>query len=307
MNIVMTLGSLLKNFFTEHETYLTTQYPGLTLRRLKEDFFLFCGHPNLYGEAYDEEFFQNVFLPHKSHPINEFFQKILLGIPLDYILGKRFFYKSFFRVNPHVLIPRNETEELVDLVVNSTLFQKHGPLSILEIGCGSGAIGLSLLMERSKNYGDQFVLTDLSSEALKLCQKNYRWMIYRFSKDHSMTFFHGDRFLPLKGVVDKKFDLIISNPPYIKSKSDRPLVHPQVVKFEPSMALFLEDEVYERWFREFFRDARTFLSQNGSLYLEGHEHHLQNLKLWALEEGFGIGEVLRDLCGRERFLHLQLK
>jgi release factor glutamine methyltransferase len=94
-----------------------------------------------------------------------------------------------------------------------------------------------------------------------------------FPKNSSLNFYQGDRLLPLEAKWQGKIDLIISNPPYIKSKQDREFVHPSVLKYEPHQALFLEDEAYFQWFMDFFEQAKLFLKkkQEGLFLMEGHE------------------------------------
>ena len=98
------------------------------------------------------------------------------------------------------------------------------------------------------------------------------------------------------------FDLIVSNPPYIKAKADRLKVHSQVEKFEPHLALFLKDEEYDSWFKEFFNEVFDKLKPGGIFWMEGHEDHLQELAKMAQDTGFVDVKIDQDLTNRDRFL-----
>jgi release factor glutamine methyltransferase len=104
--------------------------------------------------------------------------------------------------------------------------------------------------------------------------------------------------------ISEKQHLIVCNPPYIKAKQDKASVHSQVAKFEPEVALYLEDDLYEDWFKDFFKDILNKLYQEGVFLMEGHEDHLDSLRDLAIEVGFKRSTVLFDLAGEKRFLKL---
>lgn len=99
-------------------------------------------------------------------------------------------------------------------------------------------------------------------------------------------------------------DVILSNPPYIKEKLDRELVHGQVKKFEPQKALFLQDELYDAWFEQFFTEANSLLKKGGLFLMEGHENHLSHLAKMAQRIFTHESELITDYTGRERFLKI---
>lgn len=101
------------------------------------------------------------------------------------------------------------------------------------------------------------------------------------------------------------FDLIVSNPPYIKKDADLKEVHPQVALFEPHLALFLEDATYDEWFKDFFESIFKNLSDNGVSLIEGHENHLEDLATLAKTIGFKEAVVIQDYTQRNRFLKLK--
>ncbi len=210
--------------------------------------------------------------------------KFLTGIPFAYLLGQAEFYNLILKVNSQVLIPRPETELLVDLIVKSGKYK-----SALDVGTGSGAIILSLLKAGCVSEG---TAVDLSADALELAQIN--------AKTHRLDckFILSDR---LKN-VSSQFDLIVSNPPYIKPKAHASLVQKTVSTFEPGMALFVEDESYEKWFDLFFKQVFQHLKDGGVFMMEGHELELDAQATQLKKLGFQKVEVLKDFGDQKRFL-----
>ena len=188
-------------------------------------------------------------------------------------------------MNENVLIPRPETEHLVDMIVRRG--KKFGKL--LDVGTGSGVILLSLLKAGVAKEGTG---SDISNEALTVAKINQRRLRV------SCNLIQSDRFQNIKD----KFDLIVSNPPYIKASAHRALVQNTVDSFEPHLALYLKDSEYDEWFRKFFSDVRDHLLPGGEFWMEGHENEVGS-QLKTLEKlGFNNVEVINDLGGLPRFL-----
>ena len=219
--------------------------------------------------------------------IKELEHDFLKGVPFAYLLEQADFYENRFYVNSRVLIPRPETEELVDILVR----EKKSYSNVLDVGTGSGVILLSLLL---KNVACTGLGVDLSPEALKVAQTNAR----RLRLLDRCEFLKSDR---LKE-VHEFFELIVSNPPYIKSKGHRELVHQQVDKHEPHMALFLDDQTYNAWFTTFFTQVRDHLIPGGVFMMEGHELELEGQAVMLKELGFQDVVVINDLGGSNRFV-----
>ncbi|MBF0207349.1 MAG: peptide chain release factor N(5)-glutamine methyltransferase [Oligoflexia bacterium] len=281
----------LSDFFHKHQAELQSKHPGINLVILTRELL---GGPNSFGASNLERVFDD----------------LLLGIPLAYITKCRFFYNSEFWVSPEVLIPSFETEMLVKLasevVINAGDVTK---LRIADIGTGCGAIILALLKELSiglegseklQKLEIDAVATDISTAALSLAKRNYFFHTYCINPKFKLTFLCGDRFR----VFDEEtaLNLIVSNPPYIMMPADLPGVHPQVNNFFPHTALYLMDEDYWDWYKEFFIGALDSLSAKGVLLMEGHELHLQELSKLALSLGFSSVKILQDLSCRDRFL-----
>lgn len=169
-------------------------------------------------------------------PFNTALEQRCLGRPLAYIIGAQWFYGREFAVTPDVLIPRPETEQLVDkaLAVMPALRQKLGhPLVVADIGTGSGCIAITLALEATPNIIQTIYATDVSPAALDVARHNSK----KFGTDPRITFLEGNLLEPLSG---KPLDLIVSNPPYVPS-AEIALAHQSPatrgLSFEPRLAL----------------------------------------------------------------------
>ena len=161
----------------------------------------------------------NVISTNDEVKINEIIKDLIANKPIQYILGKANFFNLSFIVNKHVLIPRQETEQLINWILNYEFN------SVLDIGTGSACIPISL----SKNSTANITAIDISSNAIKIAKKNAD------NYNLNITFLCEDIF---KFNPDSKFDLIVSNPPYVL-KSEMKKMHKNVLNFEPHNALFL--------------------------------------------------------------------
>ncbi len=213
------------------------------------------------------------------------------GVPFAYLTNFSDFYQHRFFVNESVLIPRPETEYLVDLILRSG--KKYA--SIFDLGTGSGVILLSLLAQVPEAVGTG---TEISAEALEVAKLNS----CRLGLSHRCVFHQTDRF---DGVPHEKFDLVVTNPPYIKRTAHRSGVHRMVHAHEPELALYLEDSEYDAWFIQLFAGAFRALVPGGIFFMEGHESEVERQIPLLKAAGFSDPEVLPDLSGRDRFLRAQ--
>ncbi|MDB9786774.1 peptide chain release factor N(5)-glutamine methyltransferase [Bacteriovoracaceae bacterium] len=228
----------------------------------------------------------------------DFFKFVKEGIPLAYLTRSRFFWGREFYVDERVLIPRFETEGLVELIL--TELQKRdikGELKIVDVGTGSGVILLTILQELGLD-NIEAIFSDIDEGALDVCRENYHRQSKNIGNNIHCSFYLSDR---LKE-IDGNCDVIISNPPYIMESADLKSVHSQVLNFEPKKALFLKDEIYFNWYEDFFNEAFKCLNKNGLLFLEGHESHLDRLEVCLGKVGFSDRLILKDLTQRKRFL-----
>ena len=293
---ILNVEDYLEAFFKEEKKLLLFNYPGLTLHRLRSDLLLHASQNGFQSE----DFFESPYLAYMSNPITLFFEKLKKAIPLEYITGQAYFYRSYFKVTPDVLIPRSETEILVEMAIQE--IQKnylHKKCRVADVGTGSGVIALTLMMENFAIL--DMVASDISDKALLLARENYFNLNYTMSKTHTMRFVKSDRLEEVEG----HFDIILSNPPYIKRHSDIDSVHHQVQHFEPALALFLDDDIYNIWFEDFLKSIYQKLNNDGMSLLEGHELHLEGLKENAHKIGFKKVDIIKDYTGRNRFLRLR--
>jgi release factor glutamine methyltransferase len=206
-------------------------------------------------------------------------------------MGFSEFYHHKFYVDQHVLIPRPETEYMIDMLVNEF---KGKVQRVLDVGTGSGVIVLSLV---NAGVGKTGVGVDISPEALRVAEINCN----RLRLNQKVSLIKSDRLTKVEGV----FDLIVSNPPYIKASSHRNLVHDSVDKHEPHQALYLPDDYYVLWFEDFFQEVRSHL--NGTFMMEGHELELDEQAIMLGRLGFQNVQILKDLTQTKRYLKATFK
>lgn len=276
---------LAKEFFEKEIELLATHYPGLNWHRFEQELndLFFRTHYRFGHESESQSI------------LKEYLSKLKAGIPFEYLSNRAYFYKSEFFVDENVLIPRSETETLVELA-DSFLKLNKSAKKILDLGTGSGCIAVSIAMERGSSL--EITATDLSDKALEVAAINYFRHEYLIPKETSFKTLNSDRF----SNIDDNFDLIVTNPPYIKELTDRELVHDQVDLYEPHLALYLKEEQYDQWFKELFDSSFMALNSGGMLLMEGHENHLSDLAPLAEQSGFNHVKILPDLQGSDRFM-----
>lgn len=207
--------------------------------------------------------------------------------PIQYILGKAPFYGREFRVSNAVLIPRNETEELVHLIIKENKIPNP---SILDIGTGSGCIPISLALEIP---GSKVAALDISVEALAVAKENARKL------QASVDFYQVD--IIKDSIPVDNLDIIVSNPPYVKY-SEKELMHPNVLDHEPHVALFVFDEDPLIFYREIAIKAKHSLKPEGKLYFEINEALGTMAKELIHEIGYSDIRILKDLNNKDRIL-----
>jgi len=205
--------------------------------------------------------------------------------PIAYLLNKKFFWKNEFHVNNNTLIPRPDTEIIIEQILKVTKNKNY--LKILDIGVGSGCILLSILKERKNFYGSG---VDISKNSLEISKLNAKKLFV----DERVKFYKSD--------VDKfnqgKYDLIVSNPPYIK-RSDLKYLESDVLKFEPKLAL---DGGLDGLsvIRKVIKKSSELLKKNGKFILEiGFDQKNKVIKLLN-NRGFYINSTVRDLANNDR-------
>ena len=220
-------------------------------------------------------------------------------IPIQYILGVTHFYGLEFEVNSAVLIPRPETEELVDWIIQSRNFgtklnpeisEQNSKLKILDIGTGSGCIGIAL----AKNLPNaQVFALDVSEKALATAKKNAE------KNQVQLTFIHQS----ILETVDlaQEFDIIVSNPPYVR-ELEKLEIKNNVLDNEPHLALFVEDNDALIFYRKIAQLAQKNLNPKGQLYFEINQYLGKETLNLLLEMGFKNSVLRQDIYGNDRMI-----
>ncbi len=225
-----------------------------------------------------------------SKAVNE----LKTGKPLQYVLGKADFYGLKMKVNSYVLIPRPETEELVDWIVKD---QKEKDVRCLDVGTGSGCIAIAL----KKNLPRARVMAlDVSEDALTVAQQNA--MLNKVD----ITFINEDILDALGDLVPPgSLDVVVSNPPYVTS-AEKDAISPNVLEHEPSIALFVEGNPL-LFYGHIAGFAAKALKKGGCLYFEMGQTQPATLPSLLEKHGFSDIEVRKDLSGKERMIKACLK
>ena len=215
------------------------------------------------------------------------FQRLLTGEPIQYILGEAPFYGRNYLVTRDTLIPRNETEELVHLILKEN---RRSGLRILDLGTGTGCIPISLALELSSS---EVYAVDVSAAALEVARQNAATL------GAKVEFLEGD--LLGKIPVFDPLDLIVSNPPYVPLR-DQAEMHANVLNFEPHLALFVPDEDPFVFYRAIGIWGKQLLKLGGKLYLEIYENLAEELVQLLNSLGYDQVKVHQDLNGKHRMI-----
>lgn len=277
----------------------------MLIQEVKHHFFLELS--NLYPETEIQSFFTiliefklhlsriQLALEHNFELDNddfEFLQNALLKlknqIPIQYIVGETAFYGLLFKVDKNVLIPRPETEELVEWILQN--HKKSESLKILDIGTGSGCIAISL----AKNLpNSQVSALDISAEALNVAKNNAEF------NQVTIDFLLAD-VLAIEKLPDT-FDVIVSNPPYVR-ELEKSLMQQNVLSNEPHIALFVENENPLLFYDKIAELAKNHLTENGVLYFEINQYlGSETVDLLKLK-GFKNIELKKDIYGVDRMV-----
>ena len=204
------------------------------------------------------------------------------NIPIQYILGEAHFYDLKFKVNSSTLIPRGETEELVQYIL------LHDFITVLEIGTGSGCIAVSI----AKNSNSKITAIDNSLEALEIAKSNAILNSVKINFVLSDVFNFSDT---------KKYDLIVSNPPYVL-ESEKKLMDKNVLDYEPHNALFVNNNDPLVYYKEIAKIATNNLNKNGLLFFEINEKYSNQIMELLSNLNFVDIELKKDINGRDRII-----
>ena len=214
-------------------------------------------------------------------------------VPLSHLVGFEYFYDRKYKVTKDVLSPRMETEELIYKVIEYVKASNKNKFKILDLCTGSGIIAITLKKELDQVSVD-VIASDISEEAIEVAKENAQ------SHNATIKFIKSDIF----NDIDDKFDIIVSNPPYIDRK-DEVTMKDNVLKYDPHLALFAEEEgMY--FYRKIIEQAKYYLNENGVMFFEiGYDQKDKIIKL-ADMNGYSA-EVYKDINGRDRMAFLVRK
>nr|WP_255749808.1 peptide chain release factor N(5)-glutamine methyltransferase [Pontibacter liquoris] len=210
--------------------------------------------------------------------------------PVQYVLGLAHFYGLELQVDERVLIPRPETEELVDLVLKE--HKGRTGLRVLDICTGSGCIPLALSanMASAQVYG-----LEISEGALAVARSNAAK--YKLP----VTWLQQDIFEPVQSIAVASLDIITSNPPYVLEE-EKQQMRPNVLAYEPHLALFVPDTDALKYYRRIAAVALGLLKEGGTLYFEINERYGAQVQELLLQAGFTEAAVIKDLIGKDRMV-----
>lgn len=270
---------------------------------------------SLYGEDEAESFFYLIleekhqlkrvdlalqpdlfFLEEQIAVWNSILEQLKLEIPIQYLLGKTSFYGLDFEVNENVLIPRPETEELVDWIIQSQKAKGESQkIKILDIGTGSGCIAISL----AKNLPNaQVFALDVSEKALATAKKNSNL------NDVNVTFLY-QSILDTED-LEQEFNIIVSNPPYVRNL-EKEEIKKNVLDNEPHLALFVEDNDALIFYRKIAELAQKNLSNSGQLYFEINQYLGKEMVDLLETMNFKNIELRKDIYENDRMIRAEFR
>ncbi len=229
-------------------------------------------------------------LPGTVQQLTEIADRVVAGEPLQYVLGRAWFHGREFGVSPAVLIPRQETSQLIDIISDD--FGGSSDLRVLDVGTGSGCIAISLALDLPFSV---VTAVDISDEALKVARGNAE------SLKAKVKFIHADAFaLDKSDVASDNYDIIVSNPPYVLD-SERKDIDPRVKDYEPSLALFVRDDHPVDIYKAIADFAALRLSPGGALYFEINPLCASQMRSLLSAAGFRDVDIVCDYKGAKRF------
>ena len=233
-------------------------------------------NPNFEITVEEEQYWNSVLIQLKT-------QK-----PIQYILGETSFYGLTFLVNEYTLIPRPETEELVQWILETN--PTNSQISLLDIGTGTGCIPITL-----KKYLPKAIVfaSDVSEKALEVATKNASM------NQVDVTFLQNDILATTR--LEQQFDVIVSNPPYVR-ELEKKEINTNVLQFEPHLALFVADNDALLFYRKIAQLAQEYLQPNGQLFFEINQYLGTEMVALVASYGFTEIELRQDIYGNDRML-----
>jgi release factor glutamine methyltransferase len=275
----------LRDIFNQVKASLTPLFGNLEAESLA---FILLEH---FLDARRIDLIQQKTIPALPEDFEVAVKRLLQHEPVQYIIGKAPFYGYEYLVEPAVLIPRNETEELVHWMLERYKSGKH---RLLDIGTGSGCIPITLALE---NPEAEVFGIDVSEAALEVAEKNSQKL------SASVQWFQLD--ILIDDIPVSNLDAVVSNPPYVRS-SEKAVMSPNVVEYEPHLALFVPDEDAMLFYRVIAQKAKKLLKTEGRIYFEINEALGPEVVELLAREGYTGVMLKEDINGKHRMVSAQL-
>ena len=235
-----------------------------------------------------------IFSEDEQSKLQQIRARLLAGEPIQYVLGKALFFGYFFKVDPYVLIPRQETEELVDWVLSCLKKAGNSAPTLLDIGLGSGCIGISL---KARFPGLQLYGLEKSPAALSVALENAGQIL----GDKPFHFLEGDILHESSRDLFPALDVVVSNPPYIPRQEEN-WMPDHVLRHEPALALFVDHEDSLLFYRVIAAFALEKLRPGGALFFECNEFNASQVVDLLADMGFSSVELRADISGADRMV-----
>ena len=285
MRKVMTLAEARKNL----EKHLSKIYSAKECEKL---FFILLEHHSGYNAT---DFFadkKSMLTPDEIEWFNESIARLKKNEPVQYVVGHTYFCGLKIKVNPSVLIPRPETEELVSLIAQQLEEKGVTDASILDIGTGSGCIAIAL---KKKNSSSKVSALEHSPLAIATAKKNASLL------DAEINFIEADILNPGNALEKYIFDLIVSNPPYVLLK-EKKTMNASVYNYEPKEALFVPDNNPLLFYKAIAETSNIHLRKGGRLWFETNESHADEVADFLKKKNFTLVKVHTDMSRKKRFV-----
>ena len=275
----------LKYYFKELSDALLLHYPS---REAESIAYIVVEHVLNYSKFEYAGHKHELFPENHKAKWDEIKSRLILGEPIQYVVKEAHFYGLKYEVDSSVLIPRPETEELVDLIL---MENGQENISLIDLGTGSGCIPVSI--KKNRDNWKVWAL-DISKEALVVAEKNAS------NNNVHISFIQEDILNPNLNVENQKFDIIVSNPPYVPV-SDKIKMHKNVADFEPHIALFSPDEDPVKFYKAIAEFSNQHLKESGKVYVEIHEKYGNEVKK-LFENGFRKVQIISDINSKPRIV-----
>ena len=284
---------MIDDFYKE----LNTRLRGLYEKRERKNLFYLLAKYILGFNASELLLYkiENKFIePNLYRELKQALRSLEKGVPIQYIFSKASFFDFDLYVDKRVFIPRSETQELVEWVIED--HKQQSSLKVIDIGTGSGAIAIALsyYLKTPRVYA-----IDCCLEALEVAKKNASSYLL------DISFHHVDILKDTLEEVGDFFDIIISNPPYIKENEKR-IMHTNVIDYEPHLALFVLNDDPLIFYRIILKWAKKRLSPKGTLYFEINQYLYKEVLALHKEMGYSQVELKKDIHGCPRMTKARL-